>query len=283
MNDSNLAAIREIYKHKWALNHGDTAEKETAQFWNRKAAAFASQVHSTAARVESLEFLQQFNWSRDETVLDVAAGPGTFAIPLAPMVKEIVATDFSDEMLGELQKQAATENVTNIKTIAGRWLEIAKPGVFNTVLCLNSLGVITTDAQHNSQLAAALRKLRDCCAQRFIMLIPHADSPLDAKMRQILELDEVSMESRRIAVLYFAMVDCGMLPDLQIMRRPASWTFAGLPEARQTLLKKAGLSDTDKVGSRFDQYLQEVLLPGENGLLSLPYNISQALFVWERP
>lgn len=282
MSDFNAEVLREFYSHRWALNHGDSAEKETPQFWDKRAEGFAAQAHSPESRRESQEFLQRFAWDLNESVLDVAAGPGTFAIPLAACVKEVVATDFSGEMLRQLQRQATAERVTNVRTITGRWLEMEKPGIFDTVLCLNSLGVIATDSQHQSQLDQALIRLRDCCSRRLIMLIPHADSPLNSTMREILGLEAVSIERRRVAILYFAMVDCGMLPDLKIIRRPFHWTFSNMAEARHTLLAKAGVIDTADISPRFDLYLQEILQKQGNGLLTLSYDVSQALFTWER-
>lgn len=285
MSDSSADVFREFYRHHWALNPGDTPEKETAEFWDKRSEMFAAQAHSMQSRQESLDFLRRFAWHNDERVLDVAAGPGTFAVPLAKMVKEVVATDFSAGMLKHLRQQAAVEKVENIRSIEGRWLDIAEPGVYDTVLCLNSLGVIATAENHQPQLDKALLKLRDCCAKRLIMLIPHADSPLNLQMRKILGLDEVPVERRRVAVLYYAMVDCGMLPDLAILKRSSRWSFADIAEARSTLLKKAGIEAAlldEKKGAGFDEYLQKSLHRGENGQLSLPYEISQALYVWER-
>jgi SAM-dependent methyltransferase len=282
MQTLNIEQIREFYNHSWAQNYGDTSAKETPEFWDSRAADFAAKAHSAEARQESLDFLQRFCWNSAETVLDVAAGPGTFAIPLARLVKEVTVTDFSASMLEQLQTQAAAERVANLRQIHGRWLDIDPPGVFDTVLCLNSLGVISTDASHQPQLARALKRLRDACGQRLIMLIPHADSPLNEDMRRILGLSELSLERMRVAVLYFAMVDCGMLPDLHIIKRPFRWTFASVEEARETLLTKSGVKDGARFKDSFDAYLKTVVQPDANARLSLSYQVSQALYVWNR-
>lgn len=278
----NSGAFRDLYDQRWALNQGDTADKETPEFWDSRAEDFALKAHSADARAESCEFLQRFTWDAGERVLDVAAGPGTFALPLARMVKEVTVTDFSNGMLEQLLKQAVIEQVPNIRLIRGRWLDIESPGVFDTVLCLNSLGVIATDENHAPKLLKALKKLRDACSKRLIMLIPHADSPLDENMRRILELEDVSIERRRVAVLYCAMVDCGMLPDLQIINRPFRWIFADPEEARNTLLRKAGVKEQPKLNARLDDYLNTVLKKDASGRCSLAYNVAQALYTWQR-
>ncbi|PKL48704.1 MAG: hypothetical protein CVV42_08660 [Candidatus Riflebacteria bacterium HGW-Riflebacteria-2] len=282
MENFDLSRIREFYQHSWSQNYGDNSDKETPEFWSSRAADFAAKVHVPEARQESLDFLQRFDWSADETVLDVAAGPGTFAIPLAGMVKEVTVTDFSQAMLDQLQQQAAREGIANIRQLPGRWLDLQLPGRYDTVLCLNSLGVISADEQRVPHLARTLEKLAEACAHRLIILIPHADSPLNPEMRQILGLDTVPLERMRVAVLYFAMVDCGMLPDLHIIKRPFRWTFTSLEEARETLLKKAGVKSENCNSTEFDAYLKSVIQTDANGRLTLAYQVSQALYVWTR-
>jgi SAM-dependent methyltransferase len=50
------------------------------------------------------------------TVLDVAAGPGTFALKVAPRVARVVAIDFADEMVAQLRARLAREGVANVET-----------------------------------------------------------------------------------------------------------------------------------------------------------------------
>ena len=282
MQTLNIEQMREFYKHSWAQNYGDTSAKETPEFWDARAADFAAKAHSPEARQDALDFLQLFEWRSDERVLDVAAGPGTFAVPLARMVKEVTVTDFSANMLEQLQKQAISEKVGSLPQIHGRWLDIEPPGIFDTVLCLSSLGVISTDSEHQPQLSTALQRLRDACGRRLIVLIPHADSPLNQEMRSLLELEELSLERLRVAVLYFAMVDCGMLPDLRIIKRPFRWTFASVEEARETLFVKGGVKDGERFTDKFEAYLKTVLQQEAGGRFSLIYQVSQALYTWNR-
>lgn len=282
MQNFDIEKIREFYQHSWSQNYGDTSEKETEQFWDNMAVNFAAKAHSPAARQETLEFLKRFDWHADETVLDVAAGPGTFAIPLARMTKEVTVTDFSKSMLEQLQKQAESENVTNIRQLHGRWLDLDLSATYDTVLCLNSLGVISADTEKKPQLVEALQKLRDACRRRLLILIPHADSPLNQEMRQLLELELLPLERMRVAVIYFAMLDCGMLPDLQIVKRPFRWTFSSLDEARETLLTKSGIKDGSRYKDKFDSYLNTVLQKDDKGRFLLAYQVSQALYIWNR-
>ncbi|MCE9598146.1 MAG: methyltransferase domain-containing protein [Spirochaetia bacterium] len=51
---------------------------------------------------------------RADSVLDVATGPGTLAIPLSGLVREIRAIDFSDRMIEELHASIEQMNIQNI-------------------------------------------------------------------------------------------------------------------------------------------------------------------------
>jgi ubiquinone/menaquinone biosynthesis C-methylase UbiE len=52
-------------------------------------------------------------------VLDVAAGPGTLALELAPRVREVTAIDFSECMVSELLKAATRANLGNLRALVG--------------------------------------------------------------------------------------------------------------------------------------------------------------------
>jgi SAM-dependent methyltransferase len=67
------------------------------------------------------EFLSRMEISGDEVVLDIGCGPGTLAIPLAKRVKQVIAIDFSKDMLAELEAFAAREGMSNITTFHLGW------------------------------------------------------------------------------------------------------------------------------------------------------------------
>jgi SAM-dependent methyltransferase len=62
-----------------------------------------------------------------DRVLDVATGPGTLAVRAAPLVKEVVATDYAEGMLERLRARIEREKIANItvKQMNGQQLELA--------------------------------------------------------------------------------------------------------------------------------------------------------------
>jgi CTP:molybdopterin cytidylyltransferase MocA/SAM-dependent methyltransferase len=57
----------------------------------------------------------------DETWLDLGAGAGRYALPLARRVRRVVAVDPSGSMLGALREEMAAHGIANIGTVEGRW------------------------------------------------------------------------------------------------------------------------------------------------------------------
>ncbi|MFA5460952.1 MAG: methyltransferase domain-containing protein, partial [Sulfurimonas sp.] len=78
--------------------------------WDKKSKEMAPRMQKSSY-VE--DFISRMDISKNDTVLDIGCGPGTLAIPLAKMVKEVIAIDFSAQMLEELEAYAAREGITN--------------------------------------------------------------------------------------------------------------------------------------------------------------------------
>ncbi|MBA7538939.1 hypothetical protein ES705_31217 [subsurface metagenome] len=60
----------------------------------------------------------------DYTVLDIGAGPGTTAIPLAKIVKGVTVVEPSNGMLARLKENVSKENLANITYIPKKWEDV---------------------------------------------------------------------------------------------------------------------------------------------------------------
>jgi CTP:molybdopterin cytidylyltransferase MocA/SAM-dependent methyltransferase len=56
-----------------------------------------------------------------ETWLDIGAGAGRYALPLARIAAEVIALDPSESMLAALDEDARAHEIGNVRTIHGRW------------------------------------------------------------------------------------------------------------------------------------------------------------------
>ena len=78
----------------------------------------------------------------DFEVLDIGAGPGTLAVPLARLVARVIALDPSREMLKVLEESAVREGIANIDTQNKTWQEVNDAEVkekFDLVIASNVL------------------------------------------------------------------------------------------------------------------------------------------------
>jgi ubiquinone/menaquinone biosynthesis C-methylase UbiE len=74
---------------------------------------------------------------RDDRVLDIATGPGTLAVRLAPRVKRVVAVDFADAMLARLRGHIMQQHLANVeaRVMNGEQLEFTD-GTFDAAVSL---------------------------------------------------------------------------------------------------------------------------------------------------
>jgi ubiquinone/menaquinone biosynthesis C-methylase UbiE len=115
--------------------------------------------------------------TRDSRVLDIGAGPGTLAIPLAPRVKSVTVVEPGAGMVSILQERAAKEGITNVSCVQKRWEDIDPAqdlaGPYDLVIASLSLTM--------EDIRAALEKM-DAVAKGAVCLYWFADMPFWEKM-----------------------------------------------------------------------------------------------------
>lgn len=111
-----------VFEHK--LKTTEEATEEYARKWDERAPRFYEGQVSGSQFLpnEVTKLLQQKEIINDSsTLLDIGAGAGRYTIPLAKEVAEVVALDFSNEMLRYLEKAANETGMTNIVTQQAPW------------------------------------------------------------------------------------------------------------------------------------------------------------------
>ena len=100
--------------------HNKSWQSKGESDWDDRAAAFARRTETSAYTNAFISLLKPDpGWS----ILDVGSGPGTLAIPLSPMVRQITCLDFSVNMLKILETRATTLGLANIETRKGAWTD----------------------------------------------------------------------------------------------------------------------------------------------------------------
>ena len=109
-----------------ALRSGRSSDRLDAAtdraFWERYAPHYDERIGSDGERV-TLEYLKKIVRPTD-SLLDVGAGTGRFALPLSDSVERITAVDQSPDMLGILRRKTTAAGIATIVTVEGEWPDV---------------------------------------------------------------------------------------------------------------------------------------------------------------
>jgi SAM-dependent methyltransferase len=129
------------------------------QFWGSKKMVHAVYLKDHKKRDETVENrLNVMNIPEGLRVLDIGAGPGTYAIPLAQKGCSVTVVEPSPVMREALEKRLSEEGIHTIRIIPKRWedvsiVELEKP--FDVIIASYSLTM--------TDMGEALEKMHACC------------------------------------------------------------------------------------------------------------------------
>ena len=142
-------------------------ERDTVDYWNRRAENFDRNARDGRGRKLVERLIHRFKIGNDTTVLDIGAGTGRLAVPLAKVAKSITAVEPAAGMLNILLRNTEKENLHNINVIRKKWEEVvggADVRGHDLLLACHSLGMM--------DITGALRKMNTlakgyCCIISF--------------------------------------------------------------------------------------------------------------------
>jgi len=116
------------------------------------------------------------------TVLDIGAGTGVFALPLARQARRVTTVEPSPAQASQLREAIAREGASNVAILEQRWEDVDSEalGGHDLVLAIHSLQM--------DDIAAALRKM--CLvARRRLLLVHPAASSLSAVLGELFDIE----------------------------------------------------------------------------------------------
>ena len=165
---------------------------------------------------------------RDSRVLDIGAGPGTLAIPLAPRVREITAVEPGVGMVAILRERAAKEGITNISCVQKCWedVDIARDLGAPYDIVIASLSLTMED------IRAALLKM-DAASRQYVCLYWFVDLPFWERMYA--DLWEPLHGSRYYAgpkadCLFNVLYQMGIYPHVEMLPLGKEYRFSSREE-----------------------------------------------------
>jgi SAM-dependent methyltransferase len=191
-----------------ASGHADSG------YWDRRASSFARSTHSRSD--EFLRVVEPYLGAR-KTLIDVGAGTGRHATPLAERLEWVTAIEPSDGMRAHIP---ARDNMT---VVASTW-EDADVAPADLVICSHVLyGVADPRAFIDKMQRSALERV-------FVMMretdLPH---PAAALRRQLAGHDGPRLP--RFSELFMLLLQMGVAPDVDFIRYPIVTRYASMDEA----------------------------------------------------
>lgn len=212
-------------------------------------------------------------------VLDIGAGPGTLAIPLSGIVRDVTAIEPSIEMLGCLHENIRQREIRNIRVIQKRWEDI-EPGMdldgpYDVVVAAYSLGV--------QDLRAALEKM-ERVSGKYVYIFWFADM-MSSRHRNYLEIWEdlfgIPEPDRRMPNIIFNLLhQMGIFVNVEISRTEHVTRFSSMEEAIADQRNVLNLKD-DRQVAVLTRYLRKTMKQ-ENGQYILKGKSCDSKMWWEK-
>jgi len=234
---------------------------------------------------------QEDNWKRsrdriaalditpDSRVLDIGAGPGTLAVPLAGMVRHVTAVEPSEGMRECLAENIGSRGIRNITVVPKAWEDIC-PGTdlkapYDIVVASYSLGV--------PDLKDALLKM-DAVTGKSAYIFWFADmaSPRQSTYREIWEeLFGSPLPSRRKPNIIFNLLNqIGIYANVRMTRVNHARRFRSIDDAMDEEGNDLNLTTPEQVAI-LKKYLEKTLRPDADGFV-MERESWQAMMWWDK-
>jgi SAM-dependent methyltransferase len=238
-----VAQWRRIVIEREGASHGHS----DPYYWDHRAPTFA---RSTAGRADQfLEVLAPYVSPR-LTLIDVGAGAGRHAVPLAERLEWVTAVEPSEGMRAHLPA------LSNMTVIASAW-EDAEVAPADLVICSHVLYGV-------AEVVPFIEKMERSARERvFIMLregpVPHPANELRDRIAGG-PLPRIP----RFSDLFMLLIQLGIAPDVKFISYPVVNRYASFEEAVADARPLFG-DGWDESGAR--EHLKEMLVPDGDELV----------------
>jgi SAM-dependent methyltransferase len=266
----------------WKVHHVSSPERvardrDPASVWDRRASSYRHFTRDSVALSE--KEVRMMDLQPNDTVLDVGAGNGRLAVPVAKRVSKVTALDPSGGMLSLLREHMADAGHNNFSCIQSRWEDV-KVGVdlpqHHVVIDSFTLGFY--------DLKEALQKM-DAAALRSVYLFWHAGDWRSARERALYRTifgEAVAMSGGYPDYSYVLNIlhDLGIFAHVRIYDATWETIYESVEEAAGHWAKMHEVSP-DQLPV-LSEYFAEVLVRQKDGRYRDTTHRLQAMLWWEK-
>jgi SAM-dependent methyltransferase len=194
--------------------------------------------------------------NRQSRVLDIGAGPGTLALPLAPLVREITAIEPGKGMVDLLKKNMKHEKIKNITCIKKRWedIDIYRDLSQQYDVVIASLSLTMEDIRES------LLKM-DVVSKGYVYLFWFADPPFWERMYidlwHVLH-GETYYPGPKADCLFNVLYQQGILPNVEMLPLTKEYRFSTRREMNSFFRRRFAAKTPEQRGM-VDLYLAPLI------------------------
>lgn len=232
------------------------------KFWdNRKNVQSVYMKGQVKNRDQTLARLDSMAIPSGSRVLDIGAGPGTFAVPLALRGCTVTAIEPSSVMREALQKQIMSEGISTISIIPKRWEDVSPDELgepFDAVIASYSLTMM--------DIAPAIEKMEDCCqgtVHLFWFLTPPTWATVNRDLWPLIHNGEFPGEPTA-DWLWQVLVEMDIYASLIVEEKSACTRFATFDDAMEEYSRRLRCT-TPAHADTLANYLHAILRQDADG------------------
>jgi hypothetical protein len=191
-----------------AAGHSDPS------YWDRRASSFARSTHT---RVDEFLAVLEPYLAPSKTLIDVGAGTGRHAVPLAERLEWVTAVEPSEGMRSHI---APRDNIT---VIASTWEE-AEVAPADLVICSHVLYGVADPVSF-------IRRLELAARERVFVMMRESDLPHPAAELRRRLAGPIGPRLPRFSELFMLLLQMGIAADVDFLAYPIVNRYADLEEA----------------------------------------------------
>ena len=217
--------------------------------------------------------LKEMRISSEDTILDIGCAEGTITRKLAKKAKSVTGIDKSELMLEELDKKAAEENISNIKTIQMdiKDMNYSNIGDYDIVLasrCLNGI----------YNIKETLFTLNEI-ANKYVYITVFGSSTHKYKKEKAEIAGKPFKAGTDYGVLFFILKSMGIEANILQLECENLKEYRDFDEAIQRSMWKLGDLD-DEHRMSLENYFKEIFIKNDRGNWVNPKDKTDLVLIW---
>jgi SAM-dependent methyltransferase len=224
-------------------------------YWRGRASAFRADPHRMGDQL--LDRLLAFIGPSD-TVIDVGAGGGRLALPLALHCEQVVAVEPSESMISVLQEQSGESGIGNVSVVHSAWEDAdVDPG--DLVICAHVVYTVR-------DIGRFLEKLTSHARSRVAVVVYNAppQSQIYPLWKQVHEEERLPLPS--FPELLEVLEELGRSPTVDHLEARESQGFESMEQALEQLSGRLYVAQESPAAERLQRILPEMLVEDQGRL-----------------